>query len=119
MRVLIVDDEIITRISLSDYLCDAGFEVDAVESTDKAIMKQSCKAYNVCIVDIRLPGTDGVETIRNLYQRHNATKFIIYTGSPRFTLSEDLKLVGLAEKNIVRKPVIDMQVFVDLIEELT
>ena len=118
ISILIVDDERLTRISLVEYMLDAGYSVDSVPSATQAIQYQSDNQYQVCIVDIRMPGTDGVETIHKLHRLNNETRYIIYTGSPQFALSPGLKAMGLTNDYIVRKPVFDMHVFVELINKL-
>lgn len=74
------------------------------------------RPFDVCIVDIRMPGMDGSETILALHQIAPDSRFIIYTGSPHFTLSPALKEIGVSKCNIVRKPVLDMNVFITMID---
>jgi CheY-like chemotaxis protein len=115
-RVLVVDDELLARISLADFLRESGYEVVAVNDGESAVRQQRKQAFDVCIVDIRMPSMDGVETILALHQVEPESLFIIYTGSPRFMLVPELRDIGLADRHVVRKPVMDMSVFVAFID---
>jgi len=114
-RILVVDDERLARISLADFLQEAGYETEVASDGESAIRLQQKQPFDVCIVDIRLPGIDGVETILSLHRIEPQTRFIVYTGSPQFALSPALKKIGLSRNYVVRKPVFDMTVFVRLI----
>ncbi|MBN1991261.1 MAG: response regulator [Anaerolineae bacterium] len=116
-RILVVDDERLTRISLADFLREAGYETVAASNGQTALQLQQEHSFDVCIVDIRMPGPDGVETILALHRVAPGTRFIIYTGSLQFTLPLSLEELGLSEGHIVRKPVLDMQIFVTFIEQ--
>lgn len=114
-RILIVDDEHLTRISLADFLDEMGYETAVAGDGESAVRLVQERSFDVCIVDIRLPGMDGVETILRLHQTMPDAHFIIYTGSPQFALSPPLQAIGVSERDIVRKPVLDMEVFATLI----
>ena len=118
-RILIIDDEPLTRLSLADFLQEAGYKAEAVGDAEAALARQHEDYFDVYIVDIRMPGLDGVETILALQRLAPSSRFLIYTGSPQFTLPPTLEKLGLSERYIVRKPVIDMNVFVTLIEQIT
>lgn len=117
-RILIVDDERLTRISLADFLQDMGYDTATAGDGETAIQLQQEQPFDVCIVDIRMPGMDGIETILHLHRVAPHSRFIICTGSPQFALSPALKEIGLLEGDIVRKPVLDMNIFVSLIERV-
>lgn len=117
-RVLIVDDERLTRVALSDYLQEKGYDAVAAVDGQEAIRRQREHPFDVCIVDVRMPGIDGIETVTTLSRLAKDTRFIICTGSPQFTLTPPLREVGLEPRYIVYKPVVDMETFVVLIEQL-
>jgi CheY-like chemotaxis protein len=117
-RILIVDDERLTRVSLADFLQEAGYETTTTGDGESALQLQQEWPFDVCIVDIRMPDMDGVETILALHRAAPGSRFIVYTGSPQFTLPPVLKKIGLSERYIVRKPVLDMNIFVALIEQV-
>lgn len=116
-RILIVDDEHLTRISLAGFLHDAGYETAAASNGESAIQLQREQPFDLCIVDIRMPGIDGVETILRMNRIASNSRFIICTGSPQFTLTPALKEINMSERHIVRKPILDMNIFVTLIDD--
>ena len=117
-RVLIVDDEQLTRISLSDFLEELGYDSVVAGDGKTAIELQTERPFDVCVVDIRMPGIDGMQVILALHQIAPRSRFIVYTGSPRFYLPPALMEIGISEQEVVFKPVLDMYVFVPLIERL-
>jgi len=116
MRILIVDDERLTRISLADFLAEESFDTAAAGDGESAIELQRRRPFDVCIVDIRMPGLDGVETILALHEIGPDSDFIICTGSPQFSVPPALKSVGLSQHDVVYKPILDMNVFVQLLK---
>ena len=117
--VLVIDDEYLTRISLADFLEEAGYNTKAVGNGKTALQYQQEQPFDVCIVDIRIPGMDGIDTIAALHQISTHSRYIIYTGSPQFFLTPMLENVGITDDYVVRKPVADMNIFPSLIEQLT
>lgn len=114
-RILIVDDERLTRISLAAFLRDAGYQVSIAADGKSAIRMHQERPFDVCIVDIRMPGMNGVETILALHHILPSSRFLIYTGSPTFTLPSALSALGISEELVVYKPVLDMNIFLSLI----
>ena len=115
-RVLVVDDEPLARVSLADFLDDEGYETATASDGESAIQLHRKQPFDVCIVDIRMPTVGGVDVILTLHQITPSSRFIVYTGSPQFVLPPVLEKIGLSERDIVRKPVMDMDVFIPLID---
>ena len=65
-RVLIVDDERPMLRSLGTSLKAHGYEVDLVETGEAAVSLGTSKSYDVAIVDLGLPGIDGIEVVHTL-----------------------------------------------------
>lgn len=107
-QILVVDDETPVRLSLAAYLEDEGFSVRTAESAEQAIEVLEASPVHLAVVDLRLPGMDGAALILELSRRHPGMKFLIHTGSTKFSLSEDLKAAGLDDTQVFFKPVLDM-----------
>ena len=63
-RILVVDDELVVRDSLKEWLEDEGFRVDMAESGDAALKHLGAETYNLMLLDIKMPGMDGVEVLK-------------------------------------------------------
>lgn len=62
--ILVVDDELIVRDSLRALLADEGFSVDMAESGKEALEKLGAGSYDLMLLDIKMPGMDGVEVLK-------------------------------------------------------
>jgi DNA-binding NtrC family response regulator len=78
-RILIVDDEAVVRDSLGDWFRDEGYEVDTADSAKVALEKLAHANWDIFLLDIRMPGTDGLELQRKLKQAHPDATIIIMT----------------------------------------
>lgn len=64
--LLIVDDEEELRENLRDLLEFSGYEVIAAASGEEALEKMAANAFDAALLDIQLPGIDGLETLRRI-----------------------------------------------------
>ena len=89
-RVLVVDDEETICTVLVRTLAPLGFTVDTALDADMALEIMRQHPAQVAIVDIRMPGHDGVWLIEHLEKDYPSTAIIIVTGirdlDPRLTL---------------------------------
>ncbi len=63
-HILVVDDELIVRDSLKEWLEDEGFSVDMAESGPEALEQLANCAYHLMLADIKMTGMDGVELLK-------------------------------------------------------
>ena len=61
VNILVVDDEEIVRDSLSSWLIDDGYEVAAAENGTKALEIFPSREWDLCLVDLKMPGIDGIQ----------------------------------------------------------
>ena len=80
--VLIVDDDESIRRTLTRILAKEGFKVDTAPDSKQALQKSRLVHYDVALLDIRLPDTDGTTLLRMLRQENPEIKEIIITGYP-------------------------------------
>ncbi len=78
--VLIVDDEAVVRDSLSKWLREEGYEVGTAENATEALKQLVAQRWDLALVDIRMPGTDGIELQKRLHQIDPDLIVIIITG---------------------------------------
>lgn len=114
-KILIVDDEPNMRLTLSDIMIDEGYKTMIAKSGEEAI--QLCKKndFDLILMDVRMPGMDGVETFKKLRRHKENVKIILMSA---YTL-DDLKYAALDEGAIafLSKP-LDMQKTIKLISEV-
>ncbi|MEO2013293.1 MAG: response regulator [Fuerstiella sp.] len=65
-RILIVDDEPNMLITLSDILQEEGYEVVVAASGEEAVKLCSSHDFEIVVLDVRMPGIDGVETFQQI-----------------------------------------------------
>jgi DNA-binding NtrC family response regulator len=78
-KVLIVDDEAILRESLKDWLTDVGHEVLTAENSDQALEMIRKERPSVAIVDLVLPGSDGMGLLKKAKQIFPGLEVIMIT----------------------------------------
>lgn len=106
ISVLILDDEVHIRQVLADYLLDEGrFRVRDVATSEEALAALESGGIDVCLVDLRLPGTDGFAFLQQAQARHPSVTFFIHTGSHEADVRERARLAGMSEDRILLKPV--------------
>jgi DNA-binding NtrC family response regulator len=80
VRVLLVDDEENLLEYLSKRLLKQGFTVQAAFSGEQALSVARQAHYDVAVVDLKMPGIDGVETQKRLRQIQPLLQCIVLTG---------------------------------------
>src|SRR2546428_8144738 len=78
--ILLVDDEPGVRSALGGVLRDEGYEVDAVDSGEACLERLGRQAYDVVVLDIWLPGMDGLATFARLPERQNESPVGMISG---------------------------------------
>ncbi|MFI5098738.1 MAG: sigma-54-dependent transcriptional regulator [Candidatus Acidiferrales bacterium] len=79
-NLLVVDDELIVRDSLDKWFREEGYDVTVAESAQDALTKMAAKRFDLALVDIKMPGTDGVELQRRMREIDSEMLVIIMTG---------------------------------------
>ena len=79
-RLLIVDDEPIVRDSLGKWFSEEGYEVGIAENSSEALTRMAESRWDLALVDIKMPGTDGIELQHRLREIDRQLIVIIMTG---------------------------------------
>jgi two-component system response regulator HydG len=79
-NLLVVDDELIVRDSLDKWFREEGYDVTVAESAQEALAKMAGRRFDLALVDIKMPGTDGVELQRRMHEIDTEMLVIIMTG---------------------------------------
>lgn len=80
--ILVVEDEAIMRGSLRDWLTEAGYQVETAEEREEALNIIGERDFSLLILDLRLPGGDGIDLLRQARARQPQLKGIIITAYP-------------------------------------
>ena len=96
-RILLVDDEERFRTNLRKMLTVEGFEVGEAESGPKALEELALQAYDVILLDMRMPGMDGLTTLAAIKERHPGPEVIILTGHASVDTAAEIIRLGAAE----------------------
>ncbi|MBN2161616.1 MAG: response regulator [Pontiellaceae bacterium] len=118
IRILVIDDEPAICASLSAFLEDYGFDASTAESAEEALDLMKSNQYDICIVDLRLPGMSGEEMIVKARVLQPNQRHIIYTGSISYNLSDELKELGMRPEHVFLKPIRVLTLLVKCIKEL-
>ena len=78
-RILIVDDEFSVRDSLYNWFREDGYQVETAEDANEALKKLQKKSFDVALLDIKLPGIDGIELQKRINKISGDTTIIIIT----------------------------------------
>ena len=78
-RILVVDDELIVRDSLKEWLAEEGFSVDMAASGLEALNQLTKQSYQLMLLDIKMPGMDGVEVLQKARVSSPDLKVIMMT----------------------------------------
>ena len=81
-RILLVDDDTIVQQFLTEILNEEGHEVEIVKSGDDALAKLGSEDYDVIMLDVKLPGMNGLDMYRHLQKMAGslARRVIFITG---------------------------------------
>src|SRR5215510_13276228 len=100
--ILIVDDEAGVRASLGGVLRDEGYDVDAVDSGEACLEQIGKRAYDLVLLDIWLPGIDGMATLERLRERRIDAQVIMISGHANVEVA--VKATKLGAFDFIEKP---------------
>jgi len=100
--VLIVDDEAGVRSALSGVLRDEGYQVEAVESGEACLERLTRVAYDAIVLDIWLPGLDGLSTLERLRQRSVDAPVVMISGHGN--IESAVRAIKMGAFDFVEKP---------------
>ena len=112
--ILVVDDEVDTCRNLSDILTDLGYQVDVAHDGPSALELVRRNAYDVALLDLRMPGMDGLELFHRIRQLRAGTVGIIVTAYAGTDTTERALAAGAWQ--VLPKPV-EFQRLLALVEQ--
>lgn len=99
---LVVDDDEVFRNQLGRALKRRGFEVFRAADADEALTIADEIAFDCAVLDLRMPGMDGLALLRELLERQPALRAVVLTGYGSIATAIDA--IKLGAVNYVQKP---------------
>ena len=100
--ILIVDDEPGVRSALGGVLRDEGYDVDAVDSGEACLDRLGRQAYDVVVLDIWLPGMDGLATLARMRERQIEVQVVVISGHGN--IESAVRAIKMGAFDFVEKP---------------
>jgi DNA-binding NtrC family response regulator len=101
-KVLLVDDEAEFVETLAERMRARGMEVATSTSAENAVTMAGDQDFDVIVLDLRMPGMDGIEALRELKKRRPELQVILLTGHA--TLATGIEAMKLGATDFLEKP---------------
>jgi DNA-binding NtrC family response regulator len=101
-KVLLVDDETVFTQNMSKLLANRGYRVTAVNSGDNAIKALEKEKFDVVVLDLKMPGMDGITTLKEIKKLDLFTETLILTGHG--SIDTALEAIKLGAYDYLTKP---------------
>src|ERR671931_847602 len=100
--ILIVDDEPGVRTALSGVLRDEGYAVEAVSSGEACLQRLAGQPYDIVLLDIWLPGMDGLATLARMRERQVDVQVVLISGHGN--IESAVRAIKMGAFDFVEKP---------------
>lgn len=104
MRLLLVEDHTDLALWVSKTLRQSGFAVDVVGRGDHALTSLLTQSYDLVILDLSLPGLDGLEVLRRMRSQDRTARLPVLILTARSTLDDKVKGLNLGADDYLAKP---------------
>jgi DNA-binding NtrC family response regulator len=101
-KILLVDDETVFTQNMSKLLGNRGYRVTAVNSGDNAIKALETEKFDVVVLDLKMPGMDGITTLKEIKKLDLFTETLILTGHG--AIDTALEAIKLGAYDYLTKP---------------
>ncbi len=110
--IFLVEDDPIITAALTERLSEAGYSVTAFATADQALQDLDKISPQLIITDVRLPGTDGIDFLKQLKKRDQSVSVIVMTGYA--TVSDAVAAMKLGAADYLPKPVSAQELLVKI-----
>lgn len=102
-KVLVVDDDEVVRVSYLRSLESISRDIAAASDGNEALQTMEQTPFDVVLLDMRMPGQDGMSVLRTIKQRWPQSEVVIITGYPSVAGAKEALRLGAYD--YVAKPV--------------
>jgi two-component system OmpR family response regulator len=102
MQILVVEDEYKIAQLLKNGLVEEHYTVDAAKDGDEALYKLSVNTYDLVLLDLMIPGVDGVSVCKEFRKANQSTPILILTAKD--TIEDKVKGLDAGADDYVLKP---------------
>ncbi len=110
-RILVIDDDVGIRKAFVLALKETGYQVDTAETGEEGIKMERSNKYDLIFLDLKMPGMDGIEALREIRKVNKETAIYIITAFHK-DFMDDLKAVeeeGM-DFELIKKPIHSEQI---------
>jgi DNA-binding NtrC family response regulator len=101
-KILVVDDELFVRELLFEFLSKEEYEIVLADCGEKAIEVIKSQPVELALIDLKMTGMDGIETLKKIKELNPSTLSLIMTGYP--TLESSIEALRCGACDYVIKP---------------
>lgn len=101
--ILVVDDELIVRESLSKWFKEDGYRVEVAENAASALNRMQNGCWTIMLVDIKMPGMDGIELLQRVHEINKNVIVIIITAFA--SVDTAVKALKIGAYDYITKPI--------------
>ena len=101
-RVLVIDDEEVMRDSCSQVLSKVGHEVATAGNGEEGLSRIHAESFDLVLLDLRMPGIDGMEVLKKLQELNPETAVVVITGHA--TVESAVEAMKLGAYDFLPKP---------------
>jgi two-component system, LuxR family, response regulator FixJ len=105
--VFVIDDQSSIRHALGEMLSIFGYNVETYESADSFLRALDPLRYGCVVADVRMPGMDGIELVRELARREVLLPVVVISGHADVPMA--VAAIKAGAEDFIEKPVDDVQ----------
>ena len=107
-HILVMEDDASISAALDMILTEAGYDVDVAETGEAALELFEQKGFDLIIADLKLPGINGMEVIKQIKEKKPEIEVIVITGVGTQPIAEEAMTLGAHD--FLPKPFTDDQI---------
>jgi DNA-binding NtrC family response regulator len=113
-KILLVDDEEDFVETLAERMRSRGMDVSTCTSAVEALEKIDKKAFDAIVLDLKMPGMDGLEALKRIKEKNSKIQVILLTGQA--TIEKTIEAMKLGALDLLEKPA-DIEMLTEKIKQ--